>query len=85
VITIRNARGRLAETSRSRPETNPNMAVYWLNDADGDDPMLRAVLRGDNLIPFTRLSGSSSAVERQLPKLDVTGSIPVSRSNFSIT
>ena len=24
--------------------------------------------------------GSSSAVERQLPKLDVTGSIPVSRS-----
>ena len=29
------------------------------------------------------LSGSSSAVERQLPKLDVTGSIPVSRSRFS--
>jgi hypothetical protein len=28
------------------------------------------------------LSGSSSAVERQLPKLDVTGSIPVSRSNI---
>ena len=27
--------------------------------------------------------GSSSAVERQLPKLDVTGSIPVSRSSFS--
>jgi hypothetical protein len=26
------------------------------------------------------VSGSSSAVERQLPKLDVTGSIPVSRS-----
>jgi hypothetical protein len=25
-------------------------------------------------------SGSSSAVERQLPKLDVAGSIPVSRS-----
>jgi hypothetical protein len=31
------------------------------------------------------LSGSSSAVERQLPKLDVAGSIPVSRSNFPIT
>ena len=31
----------------------------------------------DNL---TELSGSSSAVERQLPKLDVAGSIPVSRS-----
>src|ERR1035437_7864940 len=30
---------------------------------------------------LTKLSGSSSAVERQLPKLDVTGSIPVSRSN----
>ena len=28
-------------------------------------------------------SGSSSAVERQLPKLDVAGSIPVSRSIFS--
>jgi hypothetical protein len=26
------------------------------------------------------LGGSSSAVERQLPKLDVAGSIPVSRS-----
>ena len=31
------------------------------------------------------LGGSSSAVERQLPKLDVAGSIPVSRSIFSIT
>ena len=30
-------------------------------------------------------SGSSSAVERQLPKLDVAGSIPVSRSNFPVT
>ena len=29
------------------------------------------------------LSGSSSAVERQLPKLDVAGSIPVSRSIFT--
>ena len=28
------------------------------------------------------MSGSSSAVERQLPKLDATGSIPVSRSKF---
>jgi hypothetical protein len=28
----------------------------------------------------TGVSGSSSAVERQLPKLDVAGSIPVSRS-----
>ena len=28
-------------------------------------------------------SGSSSAVERQLPKLDVAGSIPVSRSSSS--
>jgi hypothetical protein len=27
------------------------------------------------------LGGSSSAVERQLPKLNVAGSIPVSRSN----
>ena len=28
--------------------------------------------------------GSSSVVERQLPKLNVTGSIPVSRSNSPI-
>jgi hypothetical protein len=31
------------------------------------------------------LSGSNSVVECQLPKLDVTGSSPVSRSIFSIT
>ena len=31
------------------------------------------------------VSGSNSAVECQLPKLDVAGSIPVSRSIFSIT
>ena len=30
-----------------------------------------------------RTSGSNSAVECQLPKLDVAGSIPVSRSIFS--
>jgi hypothetical protein len=29
---------------------------------------------------FLDMSGSSSVVERQLPKLDVAGSIPVSRS-----
>jgi len=34
--------------------------------------------------PALSVSGSSSAVERQLPKLDVAGSIPVSRSIFSI-
>ena len=32
------------------------------------------------LLEFISLSGSSSAVERELPKLDVAGSIPVSRS-----
>ena len=32
-----------------------------------------------------RVGGSNSAVECQLPKLDVAGSIPVSRSIFSIT
>jgi hypothetical protein len=31
-------------------------------------------------VRFDEVSGSSSAVERQLPKLDVAGSIPVSRS-----
>ena len=34
------------------------------------------------LFGYSRVSGSSSAVERQLPKLDVAGSIPVSRSIF---
>ena len=40
------------------------------------------VVRDDNL---TGLSGRSSAVERQLPKLDVTGSIPVARSRMPQT
>src|SRR5688572_1272011 len=31
-------------------------------------------------VESAELSGSSSAVERELPKLDVAGSIPVSRS-----
>ena len=31
------------------------------------------------------MSGGNSAVECQLPKLDVAGSIPVPRSNFSVT
>ena len=34
------------------------------------------------MLEFGQLSGSSSAVERELPKLDVAGSIPVSRSNL---
>jgi hypothetical protein len=38
--------------------------------------------RSGNLALPTEASGSSSAVERQLPKLDVAGSIPVSRSIF---
>ena len=38
------------------------------------------------LLIYLRLkaSGSNSVVECQLPKLDVAGSTPVSRSNFSI-
>jgi hypothetical protein len=40
----------------------------------------RKVGGGCNLALLTEVSGSSSAVERQLPKLDVAGSIPVSRS-----
>ena len=37
------------------------------------------------MLEFGQLSGSSSAVERELPKLDVAGSIPVSRSNLRLT
>ncbi len=43
----------------------------------------------DNSLFLLRLgrppSGSNSVVECQLPKLDVAGSTPVSRSNFSTT
>ncbi len=34
------------------------------------------------LLILRQLSGSNSVVECQLPKLDVAGSTPVSRSNF---
>src|ERR1700675_1564321 len=43
---------------------------------------LRARERNSRVIS---VSGSSSAVERQLPKLDVAGSIPVSRSIFFVS
>src|SRR5207302_9732985 len=39
---------------------------------------------GGSLGSATVVSGSSSAVERQLPKLDVAGSIPVSRSIVTV-
>ena len=42
----------------------------------------RRVHRSPALIYFLPLGGSSSVVERQLPKLNVAGSIPVSRSRF---
>ena len=66
----------------------PPQAHYYAGEKK---PMLRArrdwTQIGNGVLPFTccRASGSSSAVERQLPKLDVAGSIPVSRSiNSSI-
>jgi hypothetical protein len=34
---------------------------------------------------YLRLSGRNSAVECQLPKLDVVGSIPIARSTFFLT
>jgi hypothetical protein len=43
---------------------------------------------GNRQVPWNQViaeRGSNSAVECQLPKLDVAGSIPVSRSMFSIT
>jgi hypothetical protein len=39
----------------------------------------------NNGISEKKLCGGNSAVECQLPKLDVAGSIPVPRSIFSIT
>ena len=52
---------------------------------------LRAAIDNLTLIPYDSqrdrppLSGRNSAVECQLPKLDVTGSIPVARSIFFLT
>jgi hypothetical protein len=43
---------------------------------------LRGNLQNGTLCTPTGLGGVSSAVERELPKLDVTGSIPVPRSKF---
>jgi hypothetical protein len=45
--------------------------------------ILQLALDGGSLGSASVVSGSSSAVERQLPKLDVAGSIPVSRSKLS--
>ena len=36
------------------------------------------------VVGVSKARGRSSMVERQLPKLDVAGSIPVARSNFLI-
>ena len=55
-----------------RIATRTPRATRWRGCEPDDD--------GDKLTSFASLSGSSSAVERQLPKLDVAGSIPVSRS-----
>ena len=47
----------------------------------GSGARLTAVGASPTLAPQHRkISGSSSGVERKLPKLDVAGSIPVSRS-----
>src|SRR4051812_27332132 len=50
-------------------------SASWVRGFPGE--CCAAVLR---MVISRYLSGSSSAVERQLPKLDVAGSIPVSRS-----
>ncbi len=43
--------------------------------------LARFVVRGYS---YGQVSGSNSAVECQLPKLDVAGSIPVSRSSLTL-
>src|ERR1039457_1441071 len=47
----------------------------------GRAAVCEAICADGTLCTPTGLSGVSSAVERELPKLDVTGSIPVPRSN----
>src|SRR5438270_9740438 len=49
-------------------------------DHNGSDSGSGEIDRSQQALDNLQVSGSSSAVERQLPKLDVTGSIPVSRS-----
>ena len=55
---------------------------FTLNPASDNMGERRVTLRQCRGLYWRQLGGSSSAVERQLPKLDVTGSIPVSRSIF---
>ena len=49
-----------------------------------ETPLLidKSVVIPYKILLYRALSGRNSAVECQLPKLDVTGSIPVARSNF---
>jgi hypothetical protein len=48
---------------------------------DGDDSRLDLGEAGASVVRSIR--GCSSAVERQLPKLNVVGSIPITRSSFA--
>ena len=59
-------------------------AVRGLRRWDGNEHEAAAcnrICHGGSLLLVLSRSGSNSAVECQLPKLDVAGSIPVSRSN----
>ena len=82
-----------ASDSTFAPGRNTNYSHFrWKTHVCGFLSFFRTLTNPDHALDAARawdnnedsaLSGSSSAVERKLPKLDVAGSIPVSRSNIT--
>jgi hypothetical protein len=64
--------------AHSQPEPSCDILMV-IGSASGDSPV------SPNASAKSKERGSNSVVECQLPKLDVAGSNPVSRSIFSIT
>src|SRR2546426_1175056 len=69
---------------RVSPQARPHCAGATRHEKQILIPSVIVDKKFLNLLELSS-SGSNSAVECQLPKLDVAGSIPVSRSIFSIT
>jgi hypothetical protein len=66
-------------------ETQSGAELYKRIYLNTNDDRITQLLKLWRLVASDKLvwlGGSSSAVERQLPKLDVAGSIPVSRSTL---
>ncbi len=77
------ARGAMTQKDTQGPVAQLGERLVRNEEVSGSIP-----LRSTKRIPRTSrvslcMGGSSSVAERQLPKLNVAGSIPVSRSSFS--